>query len=329
VLTDILDFSKIEAGEMRLESHGFDLKTLVSRVAELHRASAEAKGIRLVWGLKGDVSGAYVGDPVRVTQVLSNLLSNAVKFTESGEVELTVEAAEGGLRFKVRDTGIGFDESTGARLFQRFEQADLSIRRRFGGTGLGLAICRSLVELMGGTIEAISQPAEGSTFSVLLPLQRHAAVVDGGEKEEACESLSLAGVRVLLAEDHPTNQRVIQLILDTVGAALCIVENGRLALDALASEAFDLVLMDMQMPELDGLSATAQLREREAALGLHRTPVIMLTANAMDDHVAASLAAGADMHISKPVRAAELLEAIAGVILRSEDDDRTRRAVSA
>ena len=308
VLTDILDFSKIEAGEMSVEHHGFDLRTAVSRVAELHRASADAKGIDLSWSVDPSVEGGYLGDSIRLTQVLSNLLSNAVKFTEAGDVALTVEPATEGVRFSVRDSGIGFDETVRARLFQRFEQADVSIRRRFGGTGLGLAICRSLVNLMGGAIEATSEPGVGSIFSFVLPLTRAdvASEDDGGESDE----ISLEGVRVLLAEDHPTNQKVIQLILDSAGVDLTIVENGKLALDALEREPFDIVLMDMQMPELDGLSATTLLRAREAAEGLPRIPVIMLTANAMDEHVQSSFAAGADRHISKPVRALELLEAM-------------------
>ena len=329
VLTDILDFSKIEAGEMGVERHPFDLKTAVSRVAELHRASASAKGIALVWRVDPDLDGAYLGDSIRLTQVLSNLLSNAVKFTDEGEVALTVEAAGSGLKFSITDTGIGFDEAVGARLFHRFEQADVSIRRRFGGTGLGLAICRSLVELMGGAITARSTPGEGSVFSFELPLDRADADLSANEDEDDDEGLSLAGVRVLLAEDHPTNQKVIQLILDTVGTELTIVDNGRLALDALEREPFHIVLMDMQMPELDGLSATALLRQREAAEGLHRTPVIMLTANAMDEHVRASLDAGADRHISKPVRAMELLDAMTALVFSAHAEEAASERASA
>jgi len=318
VLTDILDFSKIEAGEMRMETRPFDLAVAVSRVAELHRASADAKGIDLDWSVEDSARGTYLGDSVRLTQVLSNLLSNAVKFTEAGEVALTVAGSDAGLRFTVQDSGIGFTEEVRARLFNRFEQADVSIRRRFGGTGLGLAICRSLVELMGGRIEAQSTPGRGSTFSVTLPLVRAEAEPQPVEAEADEEDVSLDGVRVLLAEDHPTNRKVIQLILDSVGGVdLVMVENGRLALEALEREAFHVVLMDMQMPELDGLSATAELRAREAATGAARTPVIMLTANALDEHVNASLAAGADRHLSKPVRAAELIDTITLLVLGS------------
>ncbi len=326
VLSDILDFSKIEAGEMRIETRPFDLATAVSRVAALHRAAADAKGIDLHWSVTPETEGAYLGDSVRLTQVLSNLLSNAVKFTEAGTVSLSVGGDDGGLHFAVRDDGIGFDEGVRARLFTRFEQADVSIRRRFGGTGLGLAICRSLVELMGGTIGARSTPGHGSVFSFDLPLPRAVAEPEAAQADAGEEPLSLEGVRVLLAEDHPTNRKVIQLILDTVGVELTMVENGQLALDALEHERFHIVLMDMQMPELDGLSATTLLREREAACGAHRTPVIMLTANAMDEHIKASRAAGADRHISKPVHAQELLEAIATLVIASLEEQEAAAA---
>jgi signal transduction histidine kinase/ActR/RegA family two-component response regulator len=318
VLTDILDFSKIEAGDMRLDHRPFDLQTIVSHVAELHRASAEAKGVAFHLEMSPQAAGGYVGDPVRLTQVLSNLLSNAVKFTDHGSVSLNIEHVGDQTRFAVSDTGIGFDEDVRARLFQRFEQADLSIRKRYGGTGLGLVICRSLVGSMGGVIDVRSAPAEGSCFTLTLPLGRTSLSDQDETADQDDDDVSLAGVRILLAEDHPTNQKVIELIIGMVEADLTIVENGRLALEALEAEAFDIVLMDMQMPELDGLSATALIREREARLGLARLPVIMLTANALDEHVRASLEAGADRHIAKPVRAEELLNAIAD-FLEPED----------
>ncbi len=317
VLTDILDFSKIEAGEVRLNPEVFSLRSLVGQIARLHSASAEDKGLRFDWTVAADVAEFYRGDPVRLTQVLSNLLSNAVKFTESGTVALAVERAGEHLRFTVRDTGIGFDEATKARLFQRFEQADPSIRRKYGGTGLGLAISRSLAEMMGGAITVASVPGQGSTFEVLVRLEEAEAPL-AAETGEAETELSLEGRRVLLAEDHPTNQRVIQIILGAAGVDLAIVDNGQQALDYLTAHPVDLVLMDMQMPELDGLSATAAFRELEARTGVPRTPVIMLTANALDEHVKASLAAGADRHLSKPIRPMELLETIA-VLLAQKD----------
>jgi signal transduction histidine kinase/ActR/RegA family two-component response regulator len=327
VLTDILDFSKIEAGEIALASEPFAMRSIVGRIAELHRAAAESKGLRLEWSVDPQADAHFVGDSVRLTQVLSNLLSNAVKFTEAGTVALRVDRDGEILRFRVADTGIGFDDEVKARLFRRFEQADDSIRRRFGGTGLGLAISRSLVELMGGTIDVASRPGVGSTFVVAVRL----AEADGDLAEAApcpTETFDIAGRRVLLAEDHPTNQKVVQLILQSVGVEPMIVENGALALQALKAERFDVVLMDMQMPELDGLSATAELREFETAQGLARTPVIMLTANALDEHVRASSQAGADLHLSKPIRAAALIEAIIVAIGGAQDEPADRRAAA-
>jgi len=313
VLTDILDFSKIEAGEISLARDEFSMQRLVGGIAELHRASAQGKGLGFRWTVASEAEGRFAGDTVRITQVLSNLLSNAVKFTEAGEVALEVIAYGEEVRFQVSDTGIGFDEETGARLFRRFEQADASIRRRFGGTGLGLAISRSLIELMGGRIVVQSTPGRGSTFSVYVPLERleGEAAEEGGDQAPA---LDIAGCRVLVAEDHPTNQKVVELILESVGVSPTIVENGQQAIDLLKTERFDVVLMDMQMPELDGLSATMLLREYERETGSKRTPVIMLTANALDEHIRSSHEAGADLHLSKPIHAQALIESIMSAI---------------
>jgi signal transduction histidine kinase/CheY-like chemotaxis protein len=313
VLTDILDFSKIEAGEITLAEETFSLEEVVGRIGELHRAAAEAKGLAFSWRVDPDAGGFYRGDSVRLTQVLSNLLSNAVKFTEAGSVSLSVRLEQDALLITVQDTGIGFDDEVKARLFRRFEQADTSIRRRFGGTGLGLAISRSLVELMGGLVSVQSQPGEGSVFEVALWLPRVEGVTV--EQEASEDEFSFEGRRVLLAEDHPTNQKVIQLILDSVGTDLEVVENGALALERLRAQSYDIVLMDMQMPELDGLAATEAFRRFEREQGRAPTPVIMLTANAMDEHVRASLAAGADRHLSKPIRAHDLLQTMAQLII--------------
>jgi signal transduction histidine kinase/ActR/RegA family two-component response regulator len=319
VLTDILDFSKIEAGEIKLARDEFAMDRLVGGIAELHRASAETKGLGFQWTVAPDASGRFAGDTVRLTQVLSNLLSNAVKFTESGQVSLDVTTRGEAICFAVTDTGIGFDEEVRSRLFKRFEQADASIRRRFGGTGLGLAISRSLVELMDGTVDVESEPGQGAVFTVLVPLERlegEAAI----ERAPQPQQVEIAGCRVLLAEDHPTNQKVVQLILESVGVEPVIVENGQLAIDLLKTERFDVVLMDMQMPELDGLSATAMLRAFELEAGLPRTPVIMLTANALDEHIRASHEAGADLHLSKPIHAMALIESIVQAIAERDGE---------
>ena len=320
VLGDVLDVANLDSGEVALAPEPFELALLVERIAGLHKATADAKGLELTWTVAADCRGRYEGDPIRISQVLSNFLGNAVKFTHVGWVRLRVERTpEGALRFVVTDTGIGFDSEVAARLFERFKQADPSIRRRYGGTGLGLAICRSLAEAMGGGVEAASRPGVGSKFSFTVDLPAAAAGEKPQPPPQAAEPppSPLAGARVLLAEDHPVNQKVVALILDSAGVALTTVGDGRQALDALATASFDLVLMDSHMPGLDGLSAVRELRASEAATGAPRTPVIMLSADAMREHVAASLKAGADGHLSKPVRTAELLEAVGRVTASS------------
>ena len=320
VLTDILDFSKIDAGQMSLDPCDFELEPVVARVAELHRAVAEQKGLRLHWSIDREARGRWHGDPVRITQILTNLMSNAVKFTAVGEVALSVDlAADGALRVAVRDTGVGFDEAARKRLFKRFQQADASVTRRFGGTGLGLAISGSLAELMGGTIEAKSAPGVGSTFTLVLPLARAAAPAAPEADAAAERDFSLAGARILLAEDHPTNQRVARLSLEAAGVEMTVVENGALALERFKTGGFHLVLMDMQMPEMDGLTATREIRAYERAHGARRTPLIMLTANALDEHVHASHDAGADKHVSKPLRPDALLAAISELLTEGDD----------
>jgi CheY-like chemotaxis protein/anti-sigma regulatory factor (Ser/Thr protein kinase) len=264
-----------------------------------------------------------VGDLVRLKQILTNLLSNAVKFTEKGEVRLTVRDAGGAeprFRFDVSDTGVGFDAAQKERIFARFQQADGSITRRFGGTGLGLAISRQLTELMGGALDCESEAGVGSTFSVVLPLPAAAEPVSGEsvEKTQCAGSLSDPEgdgppLRVLLADDHPTNRKVVELILAQVGVELTSVEDGLAAVEAYAAGAYDAVLMDMQMPGMDGLTATRAIREHERSRGLAPTPIFMLTANALAEHLEASRHAGADRHLTKPITADELVSALAGL----------------
>jgi PAS domain S-box-containing protein len=317
LLSDILDVARIEAGKMELRPEPFDLATSVDACGALFDAAAQAKGLDLEVEIAADALGAYVGDAARIRQILANLLGNAVKFTTVGRVKLTVRAERGEtsskLRFEVRDTGIGFDDETKARLFSRFEQADGSITRRFGGSGLGLSISRSLAEAMGGRLEADGEPGEGAVFTLILELPRCEGALDlwceAPEPEPAHDPL--VGMRVLLAEDHPTNRRVVELILGAAGVDLTCVENGVEAVDAFRRRAFDLILMDMQMPLLDGLSAIVEIRRIEAATGAAPTPIHVLTANAMPEHISDSIAAGADGHLSKPILADALLERVA------------------
>ncbi|MBP8247883.1 MAG: response regulator [Phenylobacterium sp.] len=316
LLTDILDLARIEAGRLEIRPEPFDMATSVNACASLFHASAEAKDLKLIVEVDPYAQGSFDGDAPRIRQILTNLLGNAVKFTSAGEVKLAVKARRDEtsthLTFEVSDTGIGFDEETRQRLFGRFQQADGSITRRFGGTGLGLAISRSLAEAMGGTLSATSEPGKGSTFALDLELQRrHGAVDLWGEHEVAeGEEADLDTMRVLLAEDHPTNRRVVELILGAAGVDLTCVENGAEAVDEAARSSFDLILMDMQMPVMDGLTAIRAIRRREGRERACPTPIYTLTANAMPEHAQASSDAGADGHITKPITADGLLRVV-------------------
>ena len=328
LVSDILDISKIEAGRLEIEYRVFDLRQEFASLIDLHQVRAQEKSLsfRTIFGPQA--RGEFHGDSTRIKQVLGNLLSNAVKFTALGEIRLTIDAEESDeagrpsrVTFKVSDTGEGFDADAGAALFQRFSQADTTITRRFGGTGLGLAICKALVEMMGGKIDAQSTPGRGSVFQVTIPLARNQTLeaYDAGlnlfRPEPAPASSRVtsgdARLRILLAEDHPINQKVVQLILAPCGAEVVLVENGAEAVQAMQTGSFDLVLMDTQMPVMDGLAATRAIRENERTRADgRRTPIVMLSANAMAHHRLDALAAGADLHIAKPVTAAALLGGI-------------------
>ncbi|CAN5328128.1 hypothetical protein BH10PSE1_BH10PSE1_01740 [soil metagenome] len=321
LVSDILDVSKIEAGQLNLEARPFDLDDALVACIDVMRVKAEDKDLQFHVEQDPDARGMFVGDSTRIRQVLGNLLSNAVKFTARGGVTVRIHLADTApamLTLVVEDTGVGFPSQEAERLFERFSQADGSITRRFGGTGLGLSICRSLVEMMGGEIEAASKPKVGSRFTVRLPLERAQplAAYDARATQQSAtpERLLERRLRVLLAEDHPVNQRVVQLILADQGVDLVTVDDGAQAVAAFAGGGFDLVLMDMQMPLMDGLTATRAIRALEAEQGAAPTPIIMLSANAMPEHQADALAAGADLHVPKPITAASLLAGMQAVV---------------
>jgi CheY-like chemotaxis protein len=325
VVSDVLDFSKIEAGRLEIEARPFDLRDELDGLLEMFRLRAEEKGLAFPVDYGPDVCGEFLGDVVRIKQVLGNLLSNAIKFTTEGEVRTRVEIAGGEgepaiVTLEVQDSGIGFDDEVARRLFERFSQADGSITRRFGGTGLGLSISQALVEMMDGRISVVSAPGQGSRFTVTLPLPRGRPCSWCGPQAEAASAApapveDFAEIKVLLAEDHAINRRVIELILGPLGVEMTIVENGAAAVEAYAEGAFDLVLMDMQMPVMDGLAATRAIRAYERARpGRPRAAIIMLSANAMRQHSEDAAAAGADLHLPKPVTAASLLEAVSCVL---------------
>ena len=311
LIDDILDISKIEAGKLRLDAAPFSLEDVVSGVIDLLAPQAEAKGLR--FGLEGgDVDGRLLGDPARLRQILINLVGNAIKFTEAGRVNLEIrsEPVEKGLvstRFTVRDTGIGIDSAARSRLFDPFTQADGSTSRRFGGTGLGLAICHRLAELMSGTIEVESTPDEGSAFTFTATFPR--AVGSELEASETAAELPIAvrrrnGCRILLVDDHPVNRLIVLRQLKSLGYAAEAAVDGRQALAILTEKPFDLVLMDCQMPELDGYETTRRIRAGETHQV--RIPIIAVTAHAMKGDREKCLASGMDDYVTKPIRSPEL-----------------------
>jgi two-component system, sensor histidine kinase len=318
ILNDILDFSKIEAGQMTLEATPFNLRKTADEVLALLRPQVEGKGLDLIMDWPNNLPSAVIGDPTRIAQIITNLVGNALKFTSSGYVRLRARLGKKHdnrqeYRFEIEDTGIGINEEAMGRLFTSFSQADSSTTRKFGGTGLGLAIVRRLSELMGGACGVTSEVGKGSCFWFSVSLEpnmnseanlttrsfarfRTPAALDGTSRK----------LRILLVEDNPINQEVASALLETLHCECTIADNGRLALAALAESGdFDLVLMDCQMPEMDGFEATKRIRADECESGGH-IPIIALTANAMAGDRELCLAAGMDDFLSKPFQLHEL-----------------------
>ncbi len=306
LLNDILDLSKIESGKLEFESIVFSPAAAGDEVASLLRARAEAKGLVLNFYADSRLPAAVTGDPARLKQVLLNLLGNAVKFTEHGEVALHVETVLSDrelalTRFRVRDTGIGMDGAMRSRLFQKFSQADSSMARRYGGTGLGLAISQQLVQRMGGEITVRSAPGKGSEFSFELPLPI-AQAAEMAESRPVLRFRPLRG-RVLVVEDDGVNQRVIAWMLERLGVDVTVVDNGLEGVERAVHGDYAAVLMDLQMPGVDGYEATRRIRQKLAGRPL---PIVAVTANALPADRAASVAAGMDGFIAKPVKQEEL-----------------------
>lgn len=319
LLNDMLDLSKIEAGKLELEIGAFDLAQAVTAAAEPFLATAHGKGLRLHVDVS-DIRGHFMGDANRTRQIVANLVSNAVKFTQHGEVSVRGRRVGNGVELEVRDTGIGMSPDALDRVFDRFAQADAGVAGRYGGTGLGLSICRDLAALMNGRIEASSQAGAGSRFRLILPLVPAAGPQAAGVPQGAPGTgVDLGALRILVAEDNPTNQLVLQHLLAAFGdVALTIVDDGSAALEAYEREPWDLVLMDINMPVLDGVRATAGIRSREAETGRPRVPILALTANAMSHQVSGYLAAGLDGVVAKPVSAGQLFTAIAAAVAPRE-----------
>jgi signal transduction histidine kinase len=317
ILNDILDLSKIEAGRLDLEKAPFDIAEVAESAAAIFEPVAGAKGLSFVLDLSDDAKGLWRGDAVRVRQLVSNLVSNAVKFTAKGEVRVRIGAtpavAGPALTIRVSDTGIGIAPDVLPKIFDKFVQADAATTRRFGGTGLGLTICRHIAGLMGGAIEVRSRVGRGSVFEVRLPLVKLGGVPRRDPLAALAEpraAIDLGALKVLAADDNATNRLVIKAVLGALGVEPRIVDDGRQAVEAWKAGDFDLVLMDIQMPVLDGVQATREIRRLEAECGRPRTQIVAVTANAMKHQVDEYLAAGLDGHLSKPI----IVSSLSGVL---------------
>jgi signal transduction histidine kinase/CheY-like chemotaxis protein len=306
IIDDVLDYSKIEAGRMTVEHIEFDWRAVCDEVRAILQPAVAERKLAMSLACDATLPRLLLGDPVRIRQVLLNLAGNAVKFTERGTVRIEVArlgAAQ--LKISVTDSGIGITAEQLDRLFQRFTQADSSTTRRYGGTGLGLAISKTLVELMGGSIGAHSRPGTGSTFWIALPLViAPALLVNAVGEPPAARCVSSAaerGGRLLLVEDNFVNERVAVYMLTKLGATVEVARHGREAIDMLSKSCYDLILMDCQMPEMDGFEATRIIRDHSSTVLDHAVPVVAMTANAFPEDRARALACGMDDFLAKPV----------------------------
>ena len=316
LLNDLLDLSRIEAGRLELEDGVVDVAEIAASAQAAFTALAADKDIHLELDVAPAAQGCWRGDPTRVRQVLYNLVSNAVKFTARGSVRIAVTHDGKVLSMAVSDTGPGIPTERLEALFEKFVQADASTTRQFGGSGLGLAICRELAALMGGQVRAVSREGEGSTFTLTLPLVRAEPKAPSRPAARAPSS-ERSGLRVLAAEDNPMNQQVLATLLGQLGVDLVLVGDGAQAVEASTSDDFDLILMDVQMPVMDGPTATRTIRARERMIG-RRTPILALTANAMAHHETEYRAAGMDGLVAKPIQLTHLIAEMDRVL---GDDD--------
>ncbi len=320
IINDVLDLSKIEAGKLEFEIIPYQLTDLVDSMRHHYLFRAEEKGLSFHTSISQSAQGLIKTDPLRLQQVVGNLLSNALKFTETGSVSLTVDLkplsrGKAVLSLRVKDTGPGIPKAQQVRLFERFNQANASVTRMHGGTGLGLAISRHICELMGGEISLRSRPGEGAEFhaKVLVELSDDAPVrTENRSLEDAGDSLF--GLRVLAAEDNRTNQIVLKHMLKKAGLTLDIVDNGEEAVQAWQGTRYDMVLMDINMPVMDGIEATRRIREIESREMQEPTPILAVSANAMVHQVAGYLSEGMNGHVAKPISRDSLVRAMSSAL---------------
>jgi signal transduction histidine kinase/CheY-like chemotaxis protein len=313
IINDILDFSKIEAGKLSVEQTDFELERLMENVSNLVSDKAMSKGLNLIFDVAKGTPNHLVGDPLRLGQILVNYSNNAVKFTEKGEIVISVHAVEETeqdllMRFAVRDTGIGLTPEQMGKLFQSFQQADTSTSRKYGGTGLGLAISKKLANLMGGDVGVESEIGRGSTFWFTARLGKGVATETGEQEEQKAAQLAaslaaIKGATVLVVEDNEFNQQLANELLTEAGFVVDIAEDGRKSLEMIARKRYDAILMDMQMPVMDGVTATVEIRKQEAFKDL---PIIAMTANVMAAEIQRCRDAGMNDHVAKPIDPEEL-----------------------
>ena len=325
ILNDALDLSKIESGKLELEHEPFDLGDLARSARDAFAAIAIQKGFDLSLDVAPEADAAFVGDAVRVRQIIHNLVANAVKFTDRGGVALKIDVCPGGVRILVSDTGCGIAPNRISRLFERFVQEDNSTTRRYGGTGLGLAICRDLCAAMQGSISVESELGRGTRFTVTLPLERSAvkpvAVVEDMVLETNLSGQDARPLRVLVAEDNVINQQVISALLEQVGITPAIVDDGVKAVEAWSLGDWDLIFLDVCMPVMDGPTAARRIRSREIIEGRPRTPIIALTANVMNHQIEDYAQAGMDQVVAKPIEVGVLFRTMEAALALASGED--------
>ncbi|MBF0359036.1 MAG: response regulator, partial [Magnetococcales bacterium] len=320
LINDILDLSKIEAGQMVLETAPFNLINLLETTSHIISVQAKDKSLQLSQHFDDNMPFQVIGDSQRIRQILLNLLGNAVKFTDQGRIKINASLdATGQYLFTVSDTGIGISSSKQEVIFEPFAQSDNTVTRKHGGTGLGLSICRQLVDAMGGRIWVESKLGYGSTFFVSVPLASCDPSIDHEiqninpvQLKPTKETITTKNLiyRILLAEDVEENQLVMQAYLKNSPYQIDITNNGAEAFDKFQSGSYDAVVMDVQMPVMDGITATEKMREWENEVGANRTPIIALTAHAMREDAQKTIESGCDLHLSKPIQKARLLEVL-------------------